>query len=412
MEIPFRKLIFLETILASMIFLVFAVYAQTIMHIALSAVLAPFLLLRSSESEISGRACFEKFMKEIEVTPHTTSIALKTLILTFAGLFTRAFFSIFFMKKGIANIPNNLFRIVMQESLFSRLEFVPGTGSIDLILKKMFDKKASLVKYLTVYFLGRIIVILATLSLSFVFVIMIGFVEAGLVTIPYIDNYIIRMLMLLSIVILFIFFATLLVNSFASIAEKAIIIICYFFSFWYRLSLKATAVLWLPLVYLAWRAPTMRVSSSDHLLEEKQGALSALFRIIAWVSVVFLLWRAFVFPQFYETWQGFPASEYLDIFVLPIGTRPSSLHPYHIASGLNGIYVLLVYFFFIDGSARKLHDPQIVRYVDRWYPRYYWSRGAISIYTSVCGLYFAVQGALLLEWPHIAWCPFPWSCPH
>lgn len=181
-------------------------------------------------------------------------------------------------------------------------------------------------------------------------------------------------------------------------------------AFWIRWSVKSTALIWLPLIYLASRAPRSLASATEAIREERASALAALLRLLAWFSLAFFLWRAVVFPSTAEWWLAQEWAAPLLVFILPLGTDAQDLHLWHLASGVSALLTLVTYYMLWERRGRvDVTAAAITPGMTKLYTGYFWTRGVISIYSILCGLWFAYLGVQLIDLPGLSGCVVPWQ---
>lgn len=382
-----------ETLLAGALTLFIAVRFQTLTHVVLSAAIAPLLMLRS---EASVRGAADRFRTRLE------GIGQKYYdwpILTFfpwllaQGFGARVYFTLRHLRAGLGNFARNYAVALGKMDVAQRVCLVPETEPVVALIDRHTDR-------------GRLGVSTALDTLAIAF----GLAASAVFFSAFLDAvsesvWVKYLVLLIGIVVL----TGLLLEFLGALMAYVVFAI----ALWVRWSVKSTALIWLPLVCLALRAPKGPEGTAAALREERASALAALVRGIAWFSLAFFLWRALIFPSTLHWWAAQDWAAPLLVFILPLGTDARSLHLWHVASGLGAVVTLAGYYLLWERYGRRADvSAPVPSPVATAYRGLYWLRAAISVYSILCGFYFAAQGARLITLPRIDWCPLPWlqSC--
>jgi hypothetical protein len=179
---------------------------------------------------------------------------------------------------------------------------------------------------------------------------------------------------------------------------------CYVLAYLYRLSLKSTALIWLPLVYVVHITFDGSVKLSVQLEEMRQSALWKILRILSWVTLVLLAAKIVILPTIIDWWNSQLWTKVLDVYVMP-----NVIHPWHLATGLNSVIALLGFYYFIDRAPLRLSEGIWTETkVLRGLQVFTFVRGTISIYTILVGLYLTVSAARSMNWPAWSGRIVPW----
>lgn len=182
----------------------------------------------------------------------------------------------------------------------------------------------------------------------------------------------------------------------------------FLFVFIYRLSLKATAIVWLPLL---WIFPKLRPKESvttrlrliQHSSWGRFVAIVSFIVLIAFGAKLMLYNEAVLLSQSLFTGDiGRLARHYI---------APAELPVWQVASTVNSLLALAL-FFWADNQLIKLEDPACAaarRSTDVLLRVASVTRATLSLYTSACLLYLAVLRAGVFNWPPLGEKLFPWS---
>ncbi|MEP4197691.1 MAG: hypothetical protein ABJL99_18865 [Aliishimia sp.] len=383
-----------ETSVASVGAIWIAMVFDTFVHVFMSAAIAPLLMLRSDESVASAAYSFGERLKGKFDQEFDWAIFSLFPGLIFHSFLTRIRYTLRYAHKGVPRLAQNYADALFRTDSAVAPELVPETVSVPDIVDNCTD-------------FGRFN--LETIVAAFILLVMFfGGVWLLGVLDPWIGQGGLKMVLAVPLTfcagILAFSAGIMLVNMMAAF-------VLLFIAIWIRLSVKSTALIWLPLVYLASRAPKSFETAQLAIKEERASALAGIVRVGAWVSLAFFVWRALIFPSTYAWWVAQPWAESLLVFVMPLGTPAQDLHPWHLASGIGAVVTLASYYLIWERYGR---DGVTARAVTGGavlgYQGYYWARGVISVYSIMCGFYFAAIGAKFIALPGVSNCWFPWWC--
>ncbi len=180
--------------------------------------------------------------------------------------------------------------------------------------------------------------------------------------------------------------------------------LCFFVSYLYRISLKSTSLLWLPLIYVVRSSVNNKAPLDVKIAEMRDSALWSIVRIFSWATLTILGWKIFILPYMVDWWNEQSWATILNIFLMP-----NILHPWHIATGINALFSILLYYVVFEPAPRylnaKVWSKKIVKMV---IDGFMLVRGFISIYTIFVGISIAVLAAPSMKWPEFSWDLFPW----
>ena len=380
-------LAFLETIVAISLSIAISRWTGSIAHIVVAAFLSPLMFLRSEASLVMGKKLFERYLVSVNVDRTYWGKIFYSFEVYFPmivrSIFVRAYSTAANLPAGFSQMPRNIYRQIFLVDSLSEVELVPRTGSLRAQMKVLDINVFGVIPVVFTFFLP-VFIATALLTVSFGREtdnnILVTWVWMIILTVPFVFS---------SVFLSFIF---------------------YLIPIFFRISVKAGVWLWLPLLFLAVRAPRNDSSTSEAIQEEATSALGRLLRGLAALSLTYFAWRALVFPTSYNSLLASDFEAIVRAFVLPEGTEPRDLHPWHIASATNAAMTLGMYFFVLDRQARRLHAGHIAQpFAMKSYRAFYWARGIISIYTVACSFYFGLRLLATLEFAGIDWSrTFPW----
>lgn len=377
-----------ETVVASALALGVAYWTGTVWHILVAAVFAPLLMLRSEQSVADGKTAFDLYLKKRrQVLARTNSKHIWPIfnlypMLLWTSFHIRISSTLSHLPKGVPKLPANYFEALFKSDALLNMSLVPGTLSVQTLVGQQ-------THYGTLGWLN--------FAVSVVFVGIFG----GLV---FVSDWVEEAGGWLAATLFtgFLFFCLPFVIN---VAASYIFLL---FTFWLRWSVKSTAVIWLPIIYLASRMPRGAEATTLAIQEERPSGTAKLIRVTAWLALAFFLWRALIFPSSHDWWQTQDWAAPFLVFILPLGTPPTELNLWHIASGLNAILTLAAFFLVwekhgrIGPTARPVTDGARL-----FYQGYFWLRGLLSIYTVACGLYFAWRATEYLRIAGVNPCLYP-----
>jgi hypothetical protein len=384
-----------ETALAMSISAGLALYFETLFHLAVGACAVPLLLLKSTESAHLAVRLFERGLprKPRSDDPFTQSwVYLRVLI--WSSL-VRILSNLRYPVKGLQSLPDNWKRLVMCTDIGSPIEFVPGSGPIEATLRRVSyegDQQSW-------SFLLFGVVISASLSALGVGVgSWLSVWQALPFTLPSFTP--IHILTLLFQYVTFIFTFVFVVLSLIF----ALGLFCYVVVHSYRLSLKSTALLWLPLVYVARSTFDDSLDLRKSLHEIRVSALWKLIRLLSWLTLVLLGAKVVILPGVIDWWNSRTWTRVLNVYVMP-----NEIHPWHVAAGFNAALALGGYYLFLERAERFLRAgawPEPT--VDKTLRLFRFARGIVSAYTISVGIYLTITAARVMAWPKWSGKIFPW----
>jgi hypothetical protein len=173
----------IETIIAIALTATVAIKFNTLMHVIVGSLIAPFLLLRSPESVRLGLKWFQRAIPQKTIDNPARQLFF-TLIILFLSIAIRIGATLRHVVKGIPEIPSNWSRVVLCTDALSPVEFVPGSGNIKNTMRRYVDGYS-------VAFDGSLILVVSLSILStFLFTLFIaGTVAILMHNIPNCDKY-------------------------------------------------------------------------------------------------------------------------------------------------------------------------------------------------------------------------------
>jgi hypothetical protein len=176
----------------------------------------------------------------------------------------------------------------------------------------------------------------------------------------------------------------------------------------YRLSLKATAIVWLPLLWIFPKLqPKESVTTRLRLIQQSSWgrfvAIVSFIVLIAFAAKLMLYNEAVLLSQGLFTGDiGKLAQHYI---------APAELPVWQVASTVNSLLALAL-FFWSDTQLIRLTDAACAaeaRSADVLLRAASVTRATLSLYTSACLLYLAVLRAGVFNWPPLGEKLFPWG---
>ncbi len=386
-----KNLPLLETVFAIGVALLVAMALKSLWLLLGWVLLCPILLLRSPESVAAGKAAFESTLNPC-LYPKYKERSLKTFsvhsYLLIAGLLIRIGSTLRYAHKGFRHIPSNWKRVVYEERLTEELRFVPNTSTIRDTFSRLDKTRYGANEFFEIPKVGSItgmvvlFIMLITVSAGLYKVVAFLFSLTGLYYFPNIPT---RYEHAFFYVYLFAGITAVFVKYFHLVA----MILSYFLAIWYRFSLKATALVWLPLLYIAAESTARGRDVETAICDQKVSALAHLIRVFSWISVALVFWRIALYPNMAAEWNAQHWTTVLAVYI-----SPEKVHPWQWATGLNAVIALASFYFIFDPQARKVarggHTGTAVRSFYRYYIP---TRVVISCYTIIAGLYLTVKGA-------------------
>jgi hypothetical protein len=402
----------IETLLAMAASVAVAAYTNSLLHIAIGACLAPLLLLRTHTSIALGKRLFEKhkpdwfpiYQKKTDLDRNLVAkgywialdrvpmcrdlaVILKFLILIGVSFGVRVTATVACVlsrtTRTIKAIPKNWTQSTCCTDIASPLELVPGTGAIATTIahasEGYVDPKAPVFGNASVY---RKTLLLCFLFLNLIVVIMSYQKLLGK------DRYFLAPFFLGS------FFGSSTVLGLIPVA------VCYFIAVLYRFSLKSTAFLWLPFLFI----PDEKFSIDGGLEIERVDAWSKLMRIVSYGVLTSFFAKVFLLPTVIDSWNSLPFAAVLNVWVMP-----KVIHPWHWAGVFLAVMNLGSYYFFFDKAPRNLKEGTwSLKFVENIFVAIKFFTAAVSIYTIGVGIYLTWQAVLVAKYPEFDWRLFPW----
>lgn len=369
----------LETAIAITLSLWVATATNSILHIAVGSCFVPLLLMRSSESTALGKRLFAKGLPRKQWSDQHIVVPLVLVYVLILSLVVRILATLRHPIKGVHSIPDNWNRVVLCTDALTPLSLVPGTGRISEVLEEALHENYKNLAHLPFQFLYLITYTLLA-------------VATHVWVRDWFDNFIWKGI------------AVILENVFALWAIISIIgIFCFVVAYFYRLSLKSTALLWMPLIYVVRVSFDTSLPLSLKLNEIRKSALWKIVRGLSWVTLIFLAWKVLVLPQTISWWNAQPWTNVLDVYVMP-----NKLHLWHLAAGTNAMLALAGYYLLFERASRYLAvGAWSESRIELAIQSFSFFRGIISIYTIAVGIYLTTVTALSMAWPEWSWKLFP-----
>ena len=367
----------LETLIATAISGFVAIHYQTLVHVAVGACVAPFLLLRTPESVALGLRWFSQIVPGGTVNDVWWQIGmlLRTLALSIC---IRVIATIRYGFKGIPAMPRNWVQVVLCTDMKSGVEFVPGSGLIQDTCKKFTSSHDD---YDDVIMDGLYFFLIISFAIGVPILAMIGFFGR----IPTIALMFKNPIFVVYCIFMWSMIALLSANVF----------VIYFAASLYRFCLKTTALIWIPLIYVAYSAYHQKLSLHGQLGEIRYSPLWKIVRGVAWVSLLLFCFKLLILPLIIDWWNNQDWARVINIYVMP-----NIIHPWHIAATLNGLITLLTHYYFFDRAPIRLNEGVWSdRFVVIGLQTFTFVRGIISIYTISVGIWLTVVAAMSMKWP-------------
>ena len=360
----------IESVIATFISFWIAWQYQTVVHIAVSACVAPFLLLRTKKSTILGIISYEKIARSFAEKFFTVNKDF-SIFLYFPMIISISFLSIFsrivstgrylFMMPvyTINNIPRNWKRIVFCVDLHHPPEALPGIERIK----------------------GREIVLARRIAITKFY----KQVKSEPIVNWKNDDMAQIILKPLFAIVAFIF-----VNS-----------IVYFPSLLYRWSLKSTSLIWSPLL---WIISSARKSGLPRVQLESicEFAMYKVMRVFSIFVAVAFLWKIFLLLNWYKIEEYVGDAPWGDVAMRYIA--PDQLPLWQLAGGINAVLAWLLYLW-ADAQLKAIrfdHPNRTAEATITWQlATITVIRNTFALYTAACTLYITVSIATNFRWPPI-----------
>lgn len=181
-------------------------------------------------------------------------------------------------------------------------------------------------------------------------------------------------------------------------------LLCHLIGWTYRFSLKSTALLWAPLLYVVESTFNESLPLNTKLQELRVSSVWRLMRIFSWGTLCLFTLKVLILPQVIAWWNAQPWSSVLNVYVMP-----NEVHTWHIAAALNSVLALLGYYLFIERAPRHLSaGAWSTLFVENVLKCFTFVRGLLSIYTIAVGIFLTVVAASSMNWPRWTGRIFPW----
>jgi hypothetical protein len=374
----------IETSLAILISIFIAIRFDTLLHIIIGSCIAPFLLLRSPESTEYGKRLFEPKKKNLRQDEWSESDFFQSMggeltNLILWAFIIRIFATVRYFKLGFKFILHNWSRVTFCTDMFTPFELVPGSGPITDVLLRNLGTFISLL-------LGGIF--LAVIC-SILF--LIGIFSAT-------DKQ--------ALIIILVLGAVLSGGFLMMGVAGGTGVLCFLIPFAYRFSLKSTAYIWYPLIFVLKPSFPEKFSLIDKLEEIQELGLEKISRFLAWYNFFQFILKMIFFPYLVDKWNTFIFAPFFNIWF-----KPYEMHPWHIATFINACTVLGGYYFYIDKAPRRLRTGDFdEKAVERNLYRLLLVRKIICAYTIPIGIYFAFAAAcnIKIRLLEFSWKWYPW----
>lgn len=367
-----------ESIAAVSVSLWLAIKFGTLAHVATGACLAPLLLMRSRESVERGQRWFARIAPTAPTDDDPTKHAWVFLRILAYSFVVRVLATARHPIKGIRAIPENWTRVVLCTDIRTPLELVPGCGTVaETLRESAFDKDSSSWGFL----------LFSTAICGLIAAAIDTWARDWTANVPWhVFTWILEAIFLIS---------TLLFG---------IGLMCYVIAYVYRFSLKSTAVIWLPIIYVVRAGYDESLPLLLRLKEIQVSAIWNLIRAISWITILLLACKIILLPNAIDWWNSHSWAEILNVYVMP-----NRIHPWHVAAGLNSLIALLGYYYFLERAPRLIKAGAWSEgSITTGLRVFTFTRGVISIYTIAVGIYLTVVAALSMKWPQWSWNVVPW----
>lgn len=167
-----------------------------------------------------------------------------------------------------------------------------------------------------------------------------------------------------------------------------------------RLSLKGTAIVWLPILY-AYQRFGLGLPIRRRVLEMRAGAFWRLLRWLSWGILACIAAKLLILPAHVDAWNALAWAEQLNVFVMP-----SELHLWHVAGGANALLYLAAYYLYFEPAPGRMDDGVVKpRTVERVWTGFMLARTALSLVTVGLGIWLTWQ-TVQANPPSVTW--WPW----
>jgi len=404
-ETDFRKsdlsiLAIVETALAMSLTLFVAVYFNSLFHIAVGALIAPFLLVRSPESVALGIELNTRLVNKLgrerdeherkslnhkgqsllrrmgrQLTgraPERDDVFLSTIRFRYFwnSVGIRISATLRFIFVGIRYIPRNWVKSLLRTDSHLPVTLVPGTGGVSTNLRRFgLDWRHN----------SRLDVVFS--SIGSLGLLMYSFHLMSVEREEFFGLY------MVGAAVCFLMSVQLTPRAW-----------CFGTAFVYRFSIKGTALLWLPLI-LALNSARSSESTEARLDDILNSAVSRTGRVLAAVFAIAIFLKLFWLPSQIEWWNSLNGVEILDVYV-----GGKNIYTWHIATLANSVLIWSAYLFYFERTPSKmmhgLRDAQTVDSVMRVYGTL---RIVLSSYTIFVGLLLTIEALPKFNLP--TWVP-------
>jgi len=388
-----------ETILAIVAMIWLCISMGGLTALAISSIVAPILLLKSPDSVELGKSMFLKYIDPIYEKQKTkyyrfvfyrySTALVDYLKILFLASFIRVYAAIRYLHIGFRYIPENWREVVLCTDVTNAPELVYGTGAI--------KKPPALNEYeggSITLFSSIIFIILICIALP-----IIGFIQQNIfVQLPLLFHIFLGYPLGFLEMVLFVWVISIFINMFAST-------FIYVISYSYRWTLKSTAIIWAPLIYMSGGIYDKTLSITDKLQLIKDSRIWSFAYIYSLAIIVLIFSKVMVFDVWYSV-----ESQHSSIAIFNAYTTPGQLHVWHIASLFNALLTVGFMWFFLDKTYLLVKegrvDPVVVK---KKLAFFLIVRGLVSYYTIVVGLYIAIDLVLKSRLPNFSGKVFPWK---
>lgn len=402
----------IDTMAAMAVSIGIAIYTQSLLHIAIGACIAPLLLLRTDESVAMGKQLFEKYRpkpNEIDASDGFMMLEMIKLYITelirfgylvSLSLWVRIHSTAFCLIKkpfdSMMSVRKNWIQSVFCTDInHEPLELVPGSGKFLKVITEAFLEREGVPIFLlephrTLKKGFKVLYVLTTAML------LLSLVFNSLLLVPLGNTGTIYRLVVYCVAIC----GALSILFFIKMPLFIKMYFCMLIALSYRLSLKSTAILWLPLLLI----PSENDSIGKHLKNERKSALSKLSRSYSSLVISLFIAKVFLLPQVIDWWNNLPTSKILNVWVMP-----EKLHPWHIAGAVGAGLNLVGYLFFYDQAPQKLQSGTWSEtFVKNVAVSLKFVINSILIYTIPAAIYITWKAIDFVKLPKFHWNPFPW----
>ena len=217
----------IESVAAMAFALVIAIKFNTLLLIAIGSCIAPVLLMRSPQSIELGKRWFEIGLPE-QTSESKFKLGILYLRVLIWSVFVRVFATLRHPIVGIKNIPDNWSRVVLCTDIRTPMELVPGTGTVREVLQGITEDE----EWANPFFLIFVIAFYAAI-----------FFTIAVFVLPSLNDGILKFVIISILLILFL-------SSLLALHVFVSFLTCFVSAYFFRFSMKSTAILWLPLLFI------------------------------------------------------------------------------------------------------------------------------------------------------------------